>query len=118
MRETHVIKVYNEGLSLNAMFNAKWQVRHRLTKQLKRILTEEIKRAGIDATINEFSLEVLYNGRYDVDNTAATVKAFVDCLRDLKLVPNDTKQHFKGFKVAVDETLKNPSYEFKLYIHK
>lgn len=98
------------------MYNFRWEQRHRNSKTLKKRLSDEIKRHDLPA-IKKFKLSVSYNGRYDVDNTAATIKAFVDSLRDLKILPDDTKHHFIGYSVVYDETMKKPSYEFKLLVY-
>lgn len=64
--------------------------------------------------IERFTLELKYNSRMDVDNTAYAVKAFVDSCRYVGTIAKDDKRFFKKLSIEYDEHLNHNTYVFVL----
>ena len=61
-----------------------------------------------------FTVEARYNSDLDVENTAATIKIFMDQLVKMGVFPNDSKKHWRGLNIIPDETLKHNSLHLKV----
>lgn len=64
--------------------------------------------------LKEFALEILYNTKSDCDNMAGIAKFFVDSLRELKYVKDDTKGYYKYLKLEGDTELPYRTIIFKV----
>jgi hypothetical protein len=64
--------------------------------------------------IKAFELELSYNTRHDCDNIAPFAKFFVDTLRDLECITNDTQDIYRSLKLIPDKTLPKQSFQFKI----
>lgn len=61
-----------------------------------------------------FSLTVKYNSKHDCDNLAPIAKFFVDTMRELKVVKNDTKAYYKSLTIKGDKSLPKWTIEFTI----
>jgi hypothetical protein len=73
-----------------------------------------IRAQGMDIKMEAFKLELYYNTRHDCDNLAPIAKHFVDVLRELKFVANDTKKYYKSLLLEANIDLPKQSLQFKI----
>ena len=80
----------------------------------KAAIQREVKAVWDGEFFDPFEIEVRYNGNFDIDNTVATSKIFVDVLRSLGIVTQDSTQHYRKLTVKFDPSIENFSYVFKI----
>lgn len=59
-------------------------------------------------------LTVLHNTRLDMDNVSGTIKPFVDCLRDAKVITDDTYKEWDILIIKSDKTLPKKTVIFEI----
>jgi hypothetical protein len=119
VKDIYKIVYKGKPFSLNDIYqsgNSKggWYLRKKLKDKYGKIfsdLLDEHYAGGYLKKFDKFYLAVLYNSKHDADNIVGMSKVFADTLRP-KYVPNDTKKHFKGLMVFVDERLSMNEFEF------
>lgn len=64
--------------------------------------------------LKDFALEITYNTKADCDNMAGIAKFFVDTIRELKYVENDTKGFYRYLKIEGNTDLPYRTIVFKI----
>lgn len=108
-------KYEGRGISLNEAMGSNWQRKYEkkmLVQSAMLVLLQ--KREDKDKVYNQFKLSVRYNGNFDIDNTVATAKIFVDCLRSAGMAVDDTKEYYRGICLSFDDSLPKPTYIFTI----
>lgn len=108
-----VIVYKGKGISLNESYTDSWKTRYRKIEMLKAEMLRQLAKVSDDDTFfKSFNLTLLYNGNQDIDNTAPTIKVFVDSMRKASLIANDTSNYFKKLTIEYDPTLPTDTFEF------
>ena len=68
--------------------------------------------AGVQP-MQKFSLHLRYNSKHDVDNLSLLGKLAVDTMKG-RYIPDDTKKHYRGIHVQVDEELPHNHFVFTI----
>ena len=105
------IKFSGRGISTNEAYSKGYRNRHGKGVLLKTQFAS-LLRSHRDMFFDKFEVIVTYNGRFDIDNTVATIKVFIDVMRSEGIVTNDTKEFFKKLTVKFEPEQENPSYVF------
>lgn len=105
--KTFTIEIPTIYPSLNAWYAGNsWRKRHAVSNKVKGIMNVAIHDLGLQhSKFIVFSISVTVHNKYDVDNCVTCVKLFVDCMKDLGIIPDDSKKHFRSFCIAIDESL-------------
>ena len=109
----YTIEYSGKWLSLNEVYNSNRYV----AAATKREWKAKFRKMFTDANITPFTtfkLLLVYNSRFDCENTVAGLKIAVDILRELGLVENDDKRYYKGVAIEYDNTLTHNIYIIKL----
>ena len=106
--------IYNgKGISTNVAYSGGWKNRYTKTSELKYIFNSLLS-SKTDHHFEAFELTVSYNGRFDIDNTVATIKIFIDSMRDMGIVKEDNSRNFKKLTIKYTPTQTKPSYVFSV----
>jgi len=96
--------------TLNTL-NSRWKW-HSATTYFRRAFIDLL--ADSKLKLKDFALEITYNTKADCDNMAGIAKFFVDTLRELKYVENDTKTFYRYLKMTGDTELPYRTIVFKI----
>lgn len=116
IKGAHKIVYKGRGVSTNDYYNSgHWSNRHRLKKKylelLYPILAEELSGKKLD----KFGIVMFYNSRHDTDNVVGFEKLFLDIInKDLDVIKEDNKKHYRMLTVIPDESLDTNTFEFHL----
>lgn len=112
--ETYTVEYNGKGVSLNQYYSqGHWSQRHGIKKKYKPEFEELIEEVGIPK-MTEFGLVIYYNSRHDPDNVIGFEKIFMDCLKEMELIPDDSKHYYKFCAVIPDLDLPNNTFLFNL----
>ncbi|UOR05855.1 hypothetical protein MUN82_01855 [Hymenobacter aerilatus] len=101
--------------STNQLYTKTWQERKVIQDDFKDRLRPFIIAADLPK-LAFFKLKYEYNSRYDVDNAAGgCIKIFVDLMRELKIIHNDTQGIFRGFEAYPNKNLPPQSFKITIY---
>lgn len=101
-------------VSLNNFYAQKhWTFRKRMRDDFETKFREIIKESGLKP-MKKFKIDMVYNSRHDPDNTIIMLKMFVDTMRHLGIIEDDTKKYFKGFSITPDGRLRKDTIIFKV----
>ena len=103
------------GVSLNEEYSANYRDLYVLKTRAKASISKEVRKHWDGETVYDpFKVHVRYNGNFDIDNTVATTKIFVDVLRDRGAVIQDHPKHYKAMSVIFDPTIPVGTFIFKI----
>jgi hypothetical protein len=105
------ITYQGEIVSSNAFYSSKhWSFRSAAKNKFKEIFTILLLQARVKK-FSEFSLELEYRSKHDVDNVGIMAKFFADTLKD-KYVVDDTPKYFKSLKITYNPSLAKNTIQF------
>lgn len=108
---SYEITYTGKGISLNDVRGGNWQTSHSNIKRLKNVFSWLIIEAHMKF-LPKYKVSLVYNARYDCDNTIYLAKCLVDSLKMQGKIKDDTKKYYRGFSVTPDETLPLNTYRF------
>lgn len=102
-------------VSLNNFYSQKhWTYRKKMRDDFEGKFRDIIKKSDLQP-MKRFKIDMVYNSRHDPDNTIIMLKMFVDTMRHLNIIEDDTKKYFRGFSVTPDARLKKDTIIFKVH---
>ena len=118
-KKKFIIDYSGKGVSLNQFYDGRhWTHRDKLKKHFIPLFRSLIEAKVGKERMTHFGIILLYNSRHDTDNVVGIEKLFTDSLRDTDnfegWVPDDSKEYFKFFLIAPDNSLYHNSYRFIL----
>ena len=106
-----VVLYKGKGISTNVAYSGGWRNRYEKTSERKATFNSLLS-SKTEHMFDAFEIHVSYNGRFDIDNTVATIKIFVDSMRDMGIIKEDNSRNFKKLTIKYNPTQTNPSYVF------
>jgi hypothetical protein len=100
--------------SLNEYYSGRhFAIRKKQGDGYKKIIKELV--SNFDAYYAErFELHVLYNSRFDCDNSILCAKFTADSIVDMGLVEDDSPKYFKSLRIDYDSSLEKNTYIVKI----
>ena len=111
-RRRRTFKVPFEGsLSSNKVYSTPhWTARSKMQKiwhsKFRRACTEAYPKGIGSAKATLFSVDLQCRNRLDIDNNSIMFKMFVDTLRELGWVVEDSTKHFKSMSIKYVDSMK------------
>lgn len=108
-----IVTYKGRGISTNEAYSGGFRNRHGKSVLLKTQFRHLLSPLT-DNYFERYEIIVRYNGRFDLDNTVATVKIFIDSMREVGIVKDDTKHFFKKLTLIYEPEQDTPSYVFEV----
>lgn len=104
-----------KGVSINQFYSqGHWTTRNNIKKEYKPIFEKMIEEKEVPK-MNEFALLIRYNSRHDPDNVTGMEKIFVDSLKSMNVIEDDSKKFYKFYGVYPDLTLEPNTFIFNIF---
>ena len=114
--QTYQIEYVGKWPSSNIIYRLNHRQRHKLELEYKEVFTNLIEQQKLPS-IDKFRIHLEYRSRLDADNTVPGLKVFVDTLRALSIVTQDTSKHYCGLSITPNHKLPaNNTYLIKLEV--
>ena len=108
-----IVKYNDKGLSTNVAYSGGWKVRWQRTTALKATF-KSLLLPHKHHNFHTFKIFLRYNGKFDIDNTSATIKIFVDAMKEMGMIKEDDTKNFQKLTILYDPTIDNPSFIFEV----
>lgn len=114
--QTYQFEYIGKWPSSNIVYRLNHRQRHKLEMEYKQLFTTLLGEQELPS-INKFRIHLEYRSRLDADNTVPGLKVFVDTLRSLDIVTQDTSKHYCGLSITPNLRLPvNNTYLIKLEV--
>ena len=110
---TYTITHRGAWISLNAAYSKHYHARNQEKTRFALAFADLLSAADVP-WLAAFELMLRYNSRMDADNTIGGVKVFVDTMRAVGIIENDTKDVYRGVHIIPDSRLKHNTYVITL----
>ena len=107
MSKSFTVKYEGKWPSTNTLRNGHWRSNQGLKVKMRKIYADLILEQQ-PKPMDQFVVKVCFNSRLDVDNVS--MKFFMDSMKDIGIIVDDNRKHFRGLTVVPDETLDKSTY--------
>ena len=107
MSNSFQVTYQGKWTSTNALRNGHWRTNQGNKNKMRKIYADLILEQK-PKPMDRFVVHVAFNSRLDVDNVS--MKYFMDSMKDVGLIVDDNRKHFRGLSVEPDETLGSSTY--------